>query len=202
MESNIQVLLDKIYEDGIGKSKSEADRILSEARAEADRILTASKTEAQKLMEKTKQDAKILRESTEADLKTALNQTLTSLKTSIAQLIATKTIDPSIREANLDQNFLNELILRITENWMDSGLKIDQIELLIPMDKKEAFEKSLQSLISTKLEGLKIKPAGIKSGFQIIRTDKGFRIDFTEEAMKDFFRSYLRQKTAEWLFKE
>jgi V/A-type H+/Na+-transporting ATPase subunit E len=206
MESNIQSLLDKIYEEGIQKSKSESEKILSEARREADSLISSAKVESLRIMEKAKKDSQVIKESTEADLKSAKNQTLSSLQSELTNLIIKKSVEPSIKEASLDVAFLKTIILKITENWIQSdnkaGITADQIELLIPEEKKSEFEQSLQSVISGKLDGLKLTGSSIKSGFQIIRKDKGYKLDFTDDAMKEFFKSFLRQKTAEWLFKE
>lgn len=202
MESNIQVLLDKIYDEGINKSKSESEKILRQAKEEAERILNSAKQDSQKILEKSKLDAKVLRESTEADLKAAKNQTISSLHTEIANLISKKTIDSGVKSASLDVNFLKDMMLKVTESWMRSGVGPDQMEVLIPNELKSEWESHLKSVMADKLDGLRLTGSSIKSGFQILRSDKGFRVDFTDEAMKEFFRSYLRQKTAEWLFKE
>jgi V/A-type H+/Na+-transporting ATPase subunit E len=206
MESNIQSLLDKIYDEGIQKSKTESDKILAHARKEADSIISSANAESSRILEKAKKDSQIIKESTEADLKSAKNQTLNSLKSEMTNLIIKKTIDPSIKDVSLDVAFLKTIIIKITENWIQSdnkaGVTADQIELLIPEDKKSEFEKSLQSVVDNKLDGLKLTGSSIKSGFQIIRKDKGYKLDFTDDAMKEFFKSFLRQKTAEWLFKE
>lgn len=206
MESNLQSLLDKIYEEGIQKSKSESDQLLSHARAEAESILRKAESEAQEILEKAKSDSKKLRESTEADLKSAKNQTLTSLQSEISNLVTKKSIEQPIKNLSIDLDFLKDLILKITENWIGSvgnrGISADQLEILIPQEQKQEFESKMQSVITGKLEGLKISGSHIKTGFQILRKDKGYRVDFTEEAMTEFFRGFLRQKTAEWLFKD
>lgn len=200
MQSNIQGLLDKIYQEGIEKTRSEADEILAQARAEASRIREAARDEANRTLDKATKEAKLLKESTEADLRTAMRQALVSLKAEITDLISHKTLDGDVREVSTQTEFLGKLVQTVTQAWISQGVSPDQIELIIPADMRTEWESILRSKIQSQLDGLVLKPAGIPSGFQIQRKDKGFRLDFTEDALKEFFKKFLRQKTAEWLF--
>jgi V/A-type H+-transporting ATPase subunit E len=202
MESNIQSLLDKIYEDGIEKSKSESKQILTNAQEEARKIVLEATEKSQKILEKARQEVRILKESTEADLRTSLSQSIHSLKSQIIDLLVSENLDKPIHDLTSDPQFLKDLILTVTEAWIQKGISPDQIELILTKEMKSKLESELKSNIITNLEGMTIGSGEIKSGFQIVRNDKGFRLDFTEEAIKGFFQKFLRKKTAEWLFEE
>lgn len=200
MESTLKTLIDKIYDDAIAKAKLDADKIIENAKKESQYILQSAQEEANQILEKAKIESKILKESTEADLKNAKTQTLVTLKNEIKNLISKQILDSSIKELNMNLEFLKDLIMKITDYWLKNGVLPENIELIIPENKKQEWETILKSNILQKLNGLKITYTGIKSGFQIKREDLGFCLDFTEEAMKEFFKLFLRKKTEEWLF--
>lgn len=202
MESNIQSLLDKIYEDGIEKSRSESKQILTDAQEEARKIILQAREQSIKILEKANQEARVLKESTEADLRSSLSQSIRSLKSQIVELLVSESLDSDISTLSRDPQFLRDLILIVTEAWVQKGISPDQIELILPNDMKSKLESELKSNIHKNLEGMRIGSDTLSSGFQILRVDKGFRLDFTEDAIKGFFQKFLRKKTAEWLFAE
>ena len=203
MESNIQGLLEKIYEDGIKKAEKDSSLILEEAKNEAVKIIAAAEAESSQVRERAKAEARVLRESTTADLKTAAEQTLSALKSKIQTLIIQKMLDTSIKELSLDAEFMREMILVITKSWLDSGVLPDQIELAVPGEMKEKLEQQFQDAAASNLAGMEIRTGDdISGGFKISRNDKGYRMDFSEKALEEFFRFYLRKKTAEWLFED
>jgi len=202
MEANIQVLIDKIYQDSIYKANSESEKIISKAREESERMIQNAIQEAEKIVEKAKSDARAIRNSTEADLKIAFAQVLSGLKAKIAELLSKKISEQYVRQLSPDIDFWKELLKTITEHWIQTGAYPSDIEVFIPESKHSEWNSALQSLLTSNLEGLTIRISDIQSGFQIQRTDKGFRIDFTEESITEFLQSFLRQKTNELLFQE
>ncbi|WCL49067.1 hypothetical protein [Leptospira sp. GIMC2001] len=201
MEANIQGLLDKIYLDGIEKAKIEASDIISKAEAEASQIIEAAELKAKKILSQSENDSKIFHESTIADLIKAKNQTLSSLKNEILELISIKIIEKPIESLSVEVDFLREIILIITKNWMEDGTNPDHIDIHLPSSQLIKLEAALKNDLHRELQGMQIfAHSNIKSGFKIERKDKGYQLDFTMDAMESFFRNYLRNKSKEWLF--
>jgi V/A-type H+-transporting ATPase subunit E len=201
MESNIQSLLDKIYLDGIEKAKIDTVNLVNQAESDAKKILDDAQNKANKILEQAKADSKMIHESTIADLNKAVSQSLGSLKLEITNLISDKLISQPIRDLSLDVQFIKEIILTICKEWIQDGASSDKIELLLPEEQLEKFESVLKMEILSDLNGLEIQPLPhLKTGFIIHRKDKGYQLNFSEDALHSFFQSFLRTKTKEWLF--
>ena len=200
MEYNIQGLLDKIYEDGVTKAEKEASGIIQKAEEEAARILADAERTAAQVREKARSEVKILRESTEADLKTAADQTIASVKSRIQDNMLIDLPARAIHEAGIDPVFMKEMILLITKSWIEDGVSPDQIEVILPAGMKDKFRTQFLESAGARLDGLEFTDGDLKGGFKISRSDKGYRMDFSEKALEEFFRTWLRKKSAEWLF--
>lgn len=201
MESNIQSLLDKIYLDGIEKTRIETVNLVNQAESDAKRILEDAQNRAKKILDQANLDSKMIHESTIADLNKAMSQSLGSLQLEITNLISDKLLSQPIQDLSLDVQFIKEIILTICREWIQDGASSSKIELLLPKELLEKFEFVLKKEILADLDGIKIQPLPhLKTGFIIHRKDKGYQLDFSEEALHSFFQTFLRSKTKEWLF--
>ena len=200
MEYNIQGLLDKIYEDGVANAEKDAAGIIRKAEEDAAKILAEAERAAAQVREKAGAEARILKESTEADLKTAAEQTLSSVKTKIQNQLLNDFPARAIHEAGIDPEFMKEMVLLITKSWVEEGVLPEQIEVILPDGMKEKFKKQFLESAGGSLDGMEFSEGTLKGGFKISRSDKGYRMDFSEKALEEFFRTWLRKKSAEWLF--
>lgn len=200
MESSIQGLLDKIYEDGIVKAEKESAQILADANQEAEKIIAEAEKNAARIREEAKEGARILRESAEADLRNAAAQAVADLKSRIQNQLIKEIVHQKIHESGMDAEFIREMITVITTTWAASGVLPENIEVILPEEMKAKLGEQFLSSAAASLDGIKISSGKLSGGFVIARTDKGYRTDFSEQAMEEFFRSYLKKKSDELLF--
>jgi hypothetical protein len=70
------------------------------------------------------------------------------------------------------------------------------VEALVPEDKMEKYQRELKEEVASELgKGLIIKPvATIKSGFEIVSSDGGFKISATANDIEAYLREFIRPK--------
>jgi V/A-type H+-transporting ATPase subunit E len=200
MQTKLQELTNKIYQEGVQKANDEASLLLSKARQEADQIVADAKAEAQRILEESEKRAEDKSRQVESELKLSASQTLSALKQTIIQLITLKVVNPGVGELFTDSKFLSSLLLKIVDGFAANGgsdLKV----LLSPGDLK-LLDQSIKASLADQLnKGLVVEAdEKIKGGFKIGPKDGSYLISFTEEDFKNFFKNYLRSKSSELLF--
>ena len=88
MESKIQELTDKLFQEGVEKGNAEAQRIVADAKAEADRILKEAQTKADGIVAEAQKNGNELLENVKSELKLYAGQSLNALKSERISLTA------------------------------------------------------------------------------------------------------------------
>lgn len=196
MNTKLQELTDKIYQEGVEKGNAEAKRIVDNAQAKAEEIVANAKAEAEKLLDDARNKAAELSKNTQAELQLFARQSVNALKTEIADLVCGAITADSVKAATADKAFMQQVILTLVTEWA----KNDQLVI----DTKDAealtayFTANAKALLD---KGVKIEQSnGIKTDFAITSTDKGYKITFGEEELVAYFKEFLRPKLVEMLF--
>jgi V/A-type H+-transporting ATPase subunit E len=201
MNTKLQELTDKIYQEGIAKGNEEAEKIISDAKSEADDIVQKAKKEAEQIKTDAEKKAKEIEESTNAELKLSTRQALNSLKQDTADLITSKIVDDAVDSSVNDNDFMKKIIEITVNNWSQKEGTSDLTILVNENQEKELieyFKKNAKSLLDA---GVEIKAGKqIKAGFQIGPQDGSYKVSFTDEDFNNFFKEYLRPKLVELLF--
>lgn len=202
MQTKLQELTDKIYQEGVQKAQNEAEELLTRAKNEAAEIVAKAHVDAQKILEESERKAKENARNVESELKLSAGQAMSALKQSIAQLITMKVVNPGVNAIFSDTKFLSELLLKIVEGFVQKG-DFDLKVLLSPKDLLQ-LDGFIRNSFSTELnQGLVVEAdAKVKGGFKIGPKDGSYLISFTEEDFKNFFRTYVRAKSSELLFEK
>ncbi|HOH47375.1 MAG TPA: hypothetical protein PLX59_05995, partial [Candidatus Cloacimonadota bacterium] len=79
MSDQLQELLKKVYEEGVGKAEAEAGKLMDNAKQEAAKIKETAQKEADQILQKAKKEAEDLKKNTDSDLKLAAQHTINSL---------------------------------------------------------------------------------------------------------------------------
>jgi len=201
MDKKLQELTEKIYAEGVGKANDEADKIISAAKAQAEQILKQAALEAAEVHAKAEKEALDYKNAALAEVQMASRQALSSLKQQIANLITARSTE-TVKDAFADKSFIQNIIGTALKNW--SAEKADNFDLTVILPK--ADEQSLQNYFKTQQldllnKGLTLNFDGkVKAGFKIGPQDDSFLISFTDEDFVNFFKSYLRVRTAELIF--
>lgn len=204
MDSNdkIKKLTDKIYLEGIEKSKKEAELIIANARKEADNIINAAKIKEKEIAENTQKQADELKNNTDSEIRLAARQYTSSLKQQISKLITSAQVEAPVKEAFNDKEFVQSIILTIINKWDPQKPEDINISLLLPeKEEKELndfFNNKAKELLSSGLE-INFIPT-IKNGFKIGPKDSSYYISFTDTDFENYFKHYLKDKTKKMIF--
>ncbi len=204
MENKLQELTEKIYSNGIEKAKQEAAIILENARKEAAELIRNAKAEAVIIKENAEKESAELKLKTESELKLSSKQVISSIKSQVTSLLANNLLAGDIEKALGEPAFLKSVIELMVQKWQPDDAGSIDLQVILPENKKEAFEQVIKSKISHLLsKGLTVDfDSQFKSGFKITPADKSYIINFTAEDFDNFFKTFLREKTAGLLYGE
>lgn len=200
MQSKLEELTRKIYQEGVEKSNNEADQIIKKAREEADQILEKAKKEAAEIKQKADAGAAETLKNGRAELKNAFHKAKNDLKREIKELISNSIINEPLKNSFEDTDFVKQLIDDTIKNWKSDDSP--ELSVILPKQKKEEFEKFIKSKSSALLaEGVKINYHGeMRNGFEIGPADGSYKLSFTEEDFDVFLKEFIRPKLKEILF--
>jgi V/A-type H+-transporting ATPase subunit E len=202
MTQKLQDLTEKLYNEGVRKAEEEADKILKEAREKALAIEKEAQKKAEQIVAEADKKAAETKKHVESEMKMALEQSVAALKQEITNLITMQAIEPATKELFSDKKYLGELISKIVDGWIKKESM--DIEVILPESERENMEDHFKKQLAHHLnKGLKLTfSKNMKSGFKIGPADGSYVISFTDEDFNNFFKTYLRPKSSELLFKK
>ncbi|HSV77169.1 MAG TPA: hypothetical protein VLH37_09095 [Bacteroidales bacterium] len=202
MQTKLQELTEKIYQEGVEKAQSEADKILSEAKIQAAEIIARAQKEAENLLGEAGKESNTLRKNALNELQLAGRQLVSDIKLKIVELVEYKSLSPQTKEAFNDQVFVKELIMTTLKNWKANSAETVDMEVLLPAAKQKEFESYIKDQVNALFgKGVQISfSERIESGFKIGPKDGGYMISFTGDDFENFFQTYLRPRLVELLY--
>lgn len=196
MDAKLQELTDKIYTEGVEKGKKEAAAIIAKAEADGDKMVKGAKMTADALIADAERRSAKIEENTKAELKLFAQQAVNALKTEVTDLICDKLVRESVKAATVDKAFMQKIIADFTAEWAKEG-KVE-INAKNAKELEEYFAANAKALLD---KGVKINEVkGIKSEFEIIPAEGGYKVTFGEEEFVEYFKEFLRPKLVEMLF--
>jgi V/A-type H+-transporting ATPase subunit E len=204
MENKLQELTQKLYTTGIEKAKNEADQIIAEAQIKADKIIADANSEAFSIINKSKKESTELQLKIESELKLSSKQVISSIKNQITNLVTQDLIIKDIDKSLSDNDFIKSIIELMVKKWQPDDANSTDLQIILPEQKKENFNKYIKEKISHLMKkGLEVNfEDSFKSGFKIAPKDNSYIINFTNEDFDNFFKTYLKAKTANLLYGE
>jgi V/A-type H+/Na+-transporting ATPase subunit E len=198
MDNKLQVLTEKLYNEGVAKGLAEAEKIVAEAKVEAATLLRKAQADSEGIISEAQKRVADLDKNTRSELQLASKQVVNSLMQEVANLIDGAIVTTSIKEATTDSAFMQNLILTAVTSWVEK----QDLTVIVSEKDKEAltdfFANKAKSLLD---KGLTIESANqIKAGFQIGPADGSYKVSFTESDFINFFKEFLRPKVVELLF--
>lgn len=199
MQSKLQELTDKIYQEGLEKGNEEAKLILEKANNEASAILSSAKKEAEQIVSDAQKKAEETKTNTENEIKLSSKQALAAIKQKITDVIGDTVISKATGDA-FTADFTKKIVETTLLNW--SKQQVADLSVLLPKkDEKDLHEKFTKSIKELLDAGLALNfDSKVKAGFQIAPKDGSYKVSFTEEDFNSFFKQYLRPKLIEILF--
>lgn len=202
MENKLQALTDKLYQDGLSKGKEEGERLLQEAKAQASRIVESAQEQAKEIVEKARKEAEDLKNNTLTEIKITSRQMISTLKEEVENHLMRRSLAPALHSAMEEVEFVQLVIVKAMECFKPAEHNGLSLELLLPEDYRNRFDKFLEGQLGADLEaGLEVKFDGdLKGGFKIVNKAEGYQLSFTEEDFMALFEEYARPRIKQLLF--
>ena len=201
MQSKLQELTEKIFQEGVEKGNAEAEQILKSANSEAKEIIEKAKKDADNILKDAQKKAGELKNNTESEIRLSGKQSLNALKQQIVDTVNNEITSAAIKDAFSDKNFIRKIIETLLSSWAGSGQSMDLTLLLSEKDEKNLsafFKKEAKKYLD---KGVTVNfDSTLKNGFQLGPKDGSYKVSFTEEDFINFFKHYLRPKLVEILF--
>jgi len=203
MDTSLQQLTDKIYQEGVEKGNAEAQSIVTAAKKDAEKIIKDAEQKAQKIAEQAAKQAEETQKTALSELQMASQKAIAALKQEVTLIIGGDIIDSSIKAATSDVKFLQQTIETAVKNWASSDDKALNMSVIVPEKDEKAindyFAKSAKGVLD---KGFTIESANnVKAGFQLAAADGSYKISFTDSDFIAFFKEFVRPKIATLLFK-
>jgi V/A-type H+-transporting ATPase subunit E len=200
MADKLQELTERIYQEGVGKSKEEAEKILSNARKQAEDILKKAEADASVMRKAAEDSAEELRKNVQSEVKLASQQMLSAVKQKVVDLVVGKLVDAPMKEAWNRADFLKQMILAAVERWEPRNDLSIELPAALHDELDTFFKKEGKSLLDA---GITVQfDERLKSGFRLGPADGGYKVSFTDADFAEFFKTYLRPKAVRILYGE
>ena len=196
MDSQIQALTEKVYQEGVLKGEQEAAKILADANAQAEQVERDARTRAEQIIAEAQRSASELKSNTERELKLNASKLIEATKASIVDVLAGRIAGDSVQALTANPELLQRVVLEIAKGFdLKHGVEItsSQAEEL-----KAYFAQNAKALLE---EGLTIKQvAGKATQYTIRPQNGGFKVEIGEQEFVELFKSILRPQLAQELF--
>ncbi len=203
MENKLQELTKKLYDEGLEKGRSEADKLVAEAKEKAAKIVADARKEAEDILKQAEAKAADTAKNSETEIALAGKQAVARIKAEIANLIVAKTTKEGVKAATLDADFLKEMLVAVARNWNGASAGKVELKALLPEAELKkldaAFEKAAKELLAAGIE-VGYSPE-VKSGFRVSEKEGGYYISFADADIEALIAEYLREKVSNMLFK-
>ena len=196
MDSQIQALTEKVYQEGVLKGEQEAVKILADANAQAEQVERDARARAEQIIAEAQRSASELKSNTERELKLNASKLIEATKASIVDVLAGRIAGDSVQALTANPELLQRVVLEIAKGFdLKHGVEItsSQAEEL-----KAYFAQNAKALLE---EGLTIKQVAGKATQYTIRPQNGsFKVEIGEQEFVELFKSILRPQLAQELF--
>jgi len=203
MQTKLQELTEKIYQEGVIKAKEEADKILADAEKEAGSIVSSAQKKADALLEDARKKADEFNKNSMNELQLSARQLFSDARQKVINLIESQVIEPNVKSSVDDLEFTREIIKTLVANWNPKGDETVDISVLLPVEKQKEFEEFFKGKVGEKLgKGVEVSFSDkFKGGFKVGPKEGGYLISFTDDDFDNLFRGYLRPRLVELFFK-
>lgn len=196
MDSQIQALTEKVYQEGVLKGEQEAAKILADAQAQAEQVERDARARAEQIIAEAQRSASELKSNTERELKLNASKLIEATKASIVDVLAGRIAGDSVQALTANPELLQRVVLEIAKGFdLKHGVEItsNQAEEL-----KAYFAQNAKALLE---ESLTIKQVAGKATQYTIRPQNGsFKVEIGEQEFVELFKSILRPQLAQELF--
>lgn len=196
MDSKIREITEKIFQEGVEKGHLKADEIINGAQEKRDALLRDAQQEAERIVSEAQKKAEEIKKNTESELKLYANQMVEALKATIADTLTGSIVRNNIQAATTDSDTMKSLLAKIIGNWKPGEALV--IETAEAQALTSYFEANAKDLMD---RGIEIREVNnTPTQFTISPQDGSYKIVFSQDALIDFFKSFLRPQLVQKLF--
>lgn len=204
MENKLQELTNKLYEEGLVKGRSDAEKMVADAQTKAVAILSEAEKKADGIIEQARRDAEELRTNTMNEVSLAGRQAVNALKESIAQMIVAKTVAVPLHDVVADPEFIKEMLLAVAAGWNSGAAGKVSLSAMLPIGMQTEFEKKFETAAKELLaKGVEVGYSDkVSSGFKIGEKNGRYYIGFSNSDFDALLSEFLKDKVAKILYDE
>ena len=196
MDTKIQELTDKIYQEGVEKGQEEANRIIAGAKEQENTLIREAEGKAAQIVADAGKKADELKRNTEAELRLFTSQAIEALKSEVANLVTNRIVTNNVTAATNDKAFMQKVILTIAGEWAKK--EAITVQAADAQALTNYFEANARELLQ---QGVNIEQVnGKKTSFTLAPADGAYKISFGEEEFIAYFKEFLRPQLIEMLF--
>lgn len=196
MDSKIQALSDKVYQEGVLKGQAEAERIIAEATARAEAREAAAERRAAEILQGAERAVEVLKQNTERELQLYAGQLVEATRASVTAELTGRIATENVEALSANPEFIQQFMLELVRGFdLSRGVEIAgaDAERL-----SEYIARHARHLLD---EGLSIKTvAGKPSQFVLRPADGGYKLQIGEAEFLELFKSFVRPQLQEQLF--
>lgn len=196
MDSKIQALTDKVYNEGVLKGNAEADKIIAAAEARISARETEAKQKAEEIIRTAQRQAEELKQNTERELQLYATQLVEATRAAVVSELSGTIASNNVQALGTNPEFIQAFVLDLVKGFdVNRGVEISGANA----EKLEAyFASNARDLIE---KGVTIKSvAGKNTEFTLRPVDGSFKLQIGESEFLDLFKSFLRPQLAQQLF--
>ncbi len=203
MENKLQQLTQKLYDEGLEKGRTEADKLVADAERRAEKIVADAERKAEEIVRAAERKAEDVAKNTMTEIALAGKQAVARIKSEIASLIVARATSEGVKAAVADPAFIKETLLSVAKNWNGADSGKVELQALLPEAQRASFDAafaaSAQELLAAGIE-VGYSPE-VKTGFKVGAKEGGYYISFSDADVEALLGEYLREKVSAMLFK-
>jgi V/A-type H+-transporting ATPase subunit E len=201
MIDKIQILTDKLYEEGIQKAKTEGESILQKAHDEAAKINEEAIIKAEQLLKNALAESLEMQKNIDGEIKVASRHAFNMVRQAITNMVTLQTTKKLVNSQYNDPSFIKEIMFFAVHTMIQHD-NDDSFRLILPENLDKKLKQYLEHNIHETFENQIVMDVSqnFESGFRIGPSSGNYQISFTEKDFENFFKHLLRPKTVELLF--
>ncbi|QFI14251.1 V-type ATP synthase subunit E [Borrelia sp. CA_690] len=194
MQFEVKDLINKIKKDGLEEAERVSNDIILKAKREAEEIVSRAEEAAKVLKLKSEKEANDYKRHALEASRQAARDLIIGVEKNLKSLFE-NILKDNVGEVFSDNNFLAELIIKITDSW----IKEEKVVVQLNEFDVSSLEHMLKLKLGNKLkEEIEIKPfRGISKGFRLQKKNTDLHYDFSVETIADILFDYLNPRFKE-----
>lgn len=194
MTEQLQALIERIHQEGVGKAEAEAEQIVARAREKAEALVREAEEKAAELRREAEAEAVSIEARGAVALEQSARDLLIRIKQSLENLLS-RVVGSSVDEA-LSPTVVAQMLVKLSERYAGAG---QAIQALVSPDDQEEIIEYFKSRYQDHLgSGVEIKvDQELQKGFRVSLQQKHVYHDFSSEAIAEALTDFLQPQLAE-----